>query len=449
MFPLSAQRALRSVADAAAAVTVALFAVLGLLLLRRRHLPAGRELLVLDSSYTVAAVRARGLEQAVRARDVGGWFDHVWSVHPLVGADEQEGAEHGGLDRHELTDRHTVLEAHVGRSRRLVSWPMLNLALSQAQLVAELRRLLAARPIVAVRVGDPYYLGLLGLALARAARIPLVIRVNGNHDAIYDDIGALAYPRLFRRRSIEKRIDHYVLSRAALVMAPSDDNLQFALKNGAVPGRSAVVHYGSLIHPAHFSDPNDRSGEREFLPDGPIVVAVTRLEPVKRPGDVVAAVDAIRRHLPDVVAVIAGDGSLRAPLEDEIERRGLRGRVLLPGNLDQERLAALLAGADVVLAPSMGRALVEASLSATPVVAYDVDWHRELVADGITGLLVPGGDVEAMAAATVRLLGDRRWADRLGAAAREHALERMAPARLEAHERTLYEQVLGVSVLRR
>ena len=114
-----------------------------------------------------------------------------------------------------------------------------------------------------------------------------------------------------------------------------------------------------------------------------------RLEPVKNAMDLVDVLEIVHRERPDVVCVVVGDGSQRQEILTRIGLLKLEDSLLLVGNKSQSWIASLLADADVVVAPMMGRALVEAALSGTPIVAYDVDWHSEFVSANVTGVLVP------------------------------------------------------------
>jgi phosphatidylinositol alpha-mannosyltransferase len=84
------------------------------------------------------------------------------------------------------------------------------------------------------------------------------------------------------------------------------------------------------------------------------------------------------------------------------------------------------AAADVFVASAVGQesfgmALVEAMAAGVPVVASDIPGFREVVRDGIEGLLVPPGDPSALAAALRRVLADTELATALGRAGRERA----------------------------
>jgi len=81
-------------------------------------------------------------------------------------------------------------------------------------------------------------------------------------------------------------------------------------------------------------------------------------------------------------------------------------------------------GRTVPISELLGLTLLEAMASGTPVVASRVGGVPEIVEDGVTGFLVPPGDVEALRDRLAYLLAHPRQAARLGAAAREHVLAR-------------------------
>jgi glycosyltransferase involved in cell wall biosynthesis len=116
--------------------------------------------------------------------------------------------------------------------------------------------------------------------------------------------------------------------------------------------------------------------------------------------------------------------------------------VVFAGNQPQAWIADLLRSATVVLSPLTGRALVEAALSGSVIVAYDVDWHSELVRPDETGILVPYRDTRAMADAVCALIADPARAARLGANARALALKMMDPGALVTRERAEYARLL-------
>ncbi|GGO96186.1 hypothetical protein GCM10012280_55110 [Wenjunlia tyrosinilytica] len=169
------------------------------------------------------------------------------------------------------------------------------------------------------------------------------------------------------------------------------------------------------------ADPAGRRAAREALglpPDGAVAAVVGALAPEKR---VDLAVEAVARS-EGVHLAVAGAGPLRERLE-ALAAESAPGRVTFLGNVDEP--GTVYRAADVLLLSSDSEGvpgvLVEAALAAVPAAATDVGWVGDVVVDGRTGALAEPGDADALAAALERVLADR---EALGAAAREHALER-------------------------
>jgi len=163
------------------------------------------------------------------------------------------------------------------------------------------------------------------------------------------------------------------------------------------------------------------------------------------------ALDALARVLPRhprARLVLASDGPERSTLEDQVRRLGIDGAVQFAGWLSEPRLRELVDSATAVVMPSrwregFGLVALEAALRARPVAATRVGGLPEVVADGITGLLVDNEDSGGLAAAIDRLLAEPGLAARLGNAARERALRVFDfDAHVSAYE-GLYERLIA------
>jgi glycosyltransferase involved in cell wall biosynthesis len=434
---------------AAATVLAGALVLLARRAVRRPSMPSERpRVLVLDTAYSLQVLRARRSEHFITERDLDGYFEHVWNVHPLIGADPGHPVDAGvgppAVER--FADTHTMIEGKTRRFGSLSRLPYLNFALAQLQLVLMLDRLVHRERIGIVR-GDPYYMGLLAMVVGRLSDRPVEVRVNGNHDAIYQTVGALAYPRIFRWRAVEQRVARYMLSRADSVVVYNGDNRRFALQNDAPPDRLTWLTVWRIVNPVHVEEPAARAPlPDEFgFGDRPVAVCVCRLERVKHPEDAVIAIAKARRRHPELAGVVVGEGAMRAELEELCAQLGVDGHVVLPGARDQPWIARMLTQSSVVVVPLAGLALVESALSETPIVAYDVEWHPEIIRPGEHGLLVPYRDTDAMADAICSLLEDRQLAARLGAAARIRAQEFMRAATLLDEERALADRLLAQS----
>ena len=165
------------------------------------------------------------------------------------------------------------------------------------------------------------------------------------------------------------------------------------------------------------------------------VLCVARLAPQKRPDLLVRAFRRIDGELQ-----LVGDGPLRADVERLIAELGLAERVRLLGARDD--VPELRAEASCVALASdyegCPLTVLEAMAAGVPVVATRVGGVPELIDDGRTGLLVPPGDEEALAAAIARALADPGG---LGAAAREVARRRFSRERMASEIEAVYDEV--------
>lgn len=408
--------------------------------------------LVLDTSYTLEIIRERGLESAVLCRDLDGFFRHVWSVHPFATllTSEDWTSRFGKPVTHELGDRHTFIEGKVGRFKWLSRIFPLNFLISQVSLFFSLRRLIKREGIKAIRVGDPAYLGLFGLALSRSTGVPFLIRVSANNDDVRANTGTPMFPRLFRTVKREKKVEHYVFPRADMVAGPSQDNVDYALANGARPDRVTIFPYGNLLSPEHLLDPAKRGLDHALfarlgLTPGRYLLSVARLQPLKHPEDIMTAFATARAAGHDVDLAYAGDGELRPLLEEQARTMGISDRVHFIGNQNQSALAQLNAHAAAVVSPLTGRALSESALGGAPIVAYDLDWQGQLIETGKTGELVPYREIDLLGAGLIRLLADPEYAGAMGRAVRERALDMLDPRRLNDHERAQYTRLMSLA----
>ncbi|MEM3798303.1 MAG: glycosyltransferase family 4 protein [Candidatus Bathyarchaeia archaeon] len=144
----------------------------------------------------------------------------------------------------------------------------------------------------------------------------------------------------------------------------------------------------------------------------PVVVYVGRLKKAKRPDHALEAFKIVKEKVPEAEFWIIGDGYFRR----DLERRAFGG-VKFFGSLSNAERRELLKRAWVLVNPSVregfGLNVVEANALGVPCVAYDVAGLRDSVVDGVTGLLVEDGNVEALADGIIRVLSDNKLRFRL------------------------------------
>jgi glycosyltransferase involved in cell wall biosynthesis len=147
--------------------------------------------------------------------------------------------------------------------------------------------------------------------------------------------------------------------------------------------------------------------------DSPIVGVVARLEAEKGHRTLIDAWPLVLAAHPEAWLLVVGEGSERDSLEAQVASLGIAGCVVFTGR--REDVPAVTAALDISVLPSyreaQGLSVLEAMALSRPVVASRVGGIPEMIEDGVSGLLVPPNDHEALAGAIKRLLSDHPYAD--------------------------------------
>jgi L-malate glycosyltransferase len=179
-------------------------------------------------------------------------------------------------------------------------------------------------------------------------------------------------------------------------------------------------------------------------PEEAILMHLSNFRPVKRVTDAVKIFARVAQERPAQL-VLVGDGPDRSAAEWLAHDLGIQCRVRFLGK--QERVNELLPLADLLLMPSelesFGLAALEAMACKVPSIATRVGGVPELIDDGETGLLYNVGDVDAMAAGTLALLGEPARLEAMRDAARKAAQKRFCASLVVPQYVRFYERVLG------
>ncbi|MFI1400211.1 glycosyltransferase family 4 protein [Streptomyces sp. NPDC020681] len=180
---------------------------------------------------------------------------------------------------------------------------------------------------------------------------------------------------------------------------------------------------------------------------GKVVVAAGRLATEKQYNVLIDAFAKVTVQRPDWVLRIYGGGDQRPKLRDQILRMGLHNKVHLMGPhspIEPEWAKGAIA-VSTSRHESFGMTLVEAMRCGLPMISTDCDYGpREIIEDGVDGLLVPVGDVRAIVDALLRLIDDEELRRRLGTAARENA-RRFDPAQVVKEYENLFAELMSAA----
>ena len=259
-------------------------------------------------------------------------------------------------------------------------------------------------------------------------------RIVHAHTAHAAALAALATARTSTKVVVARRVDFPLrrnlgtrlkYGRAHAVIAVSNAVARIVAEGGVPRERIHVVPDGVDLSRSVAPASTDVLRSLGVAPGDPLVVQVAALVPHKDPLTFVRAMAVVRQRVPQVRALVVGQGVLRAAAEAEIRRLGLEQTVKLTGfRRDADDLLAAARVATLSSAEEgMGSVLLDAMAFGVPIAATGAGGISEVVEHGATGLLSPPGDDATLGEHIARLLADRDLAASMTARARNRVME--------------------------
>jgi glycosyltransferase involved in cell wall biosynthesis len=246
-------------------------------------------------------------------------------------------------------------------------------------------------------------------------------------------IGQEHLTRMQQREKMRRQLPRFIRKLDAFVTVTEHDAADYRAHLRMLRGTQVLFIPNSV--PAPHAAPSG-GGSR-------IVVAAGRLVKIKRYDLLIRAFAKVVAEHPDWQLRIYGGGEENDALRALVLELGLHNNVLMMGKyapLDPEWAKGAVSASPAAREP-FGMTLVEAMRCGLPVVSTDAPWGpREILADGVDGLLTPVGDVGAMSAALLRLTGDDEGRQAMAGAALANSA-RYDPAAIAARYEQLFEEL--------
>lgn len=359
---------------------------------------------------------------------------------------------------------------HVEGGRNLYGGALQVLYLIQGLKARGIENLLACRKGSDLALASAGFAEVHGMSMAGDLDLPLIARLyrlirSTRPDIVHlhsrigaDVMGGIAarmagVPIVHSRRQDNPEKSWMVKLKYRLhdrVVAISEGIGKVLLAEGLSPDKLRVVR--SAVDARPFQQGRDEAWFRaEFgLPEGSRTLgAVAQLIARKGHRFLLQAMPELLSRFPELHLLIFGKGPVEADLREMIRKLGLEERVQLCGFRDD--LARIVPCLDLLVHPALmeglGVSLLQASGAGVPIVASRAGGIPEAVRDGLNGILVPPGDIEALTAAIVRILGDPGLARRMGEAGRqlvegEFSVDGMVEGNLRVYRELLQERGL-------
>jgi glycosyltransferase involved in cell wall biosynthesis len=344
----------------------------------------------------------------------------------------------------------------VEKVARLAEVTVVSLSGSYVALLPEFSRLAGVRTILCPKRSgiDPLLIPRL-VAILRRERPAIVhtyLRTAGYWGRVAACLAGVPI-RIAGERSIEiergrlanllDRMLSYVTDRVVVNSAAIRDYL---ISTEALdPAKIEVIHNGVPVSHGRL-EPEARATRRELgLGESEHVVAfIGRLAPEKNPGLFLEMAQAVLRSGLKCAFLVVGDGPLRATLSEQVRQLGIAASVRFVGV--RSDVPRILRTVDLLALTSdregLPNIILEALAAGVPAVATDVGGVGELLADGVTGYLVPQRDLSALVDRVVGMLNDQEFRAECGRRGREYVQSHFSISTMIVRTVALYNTIL-------
>lgn len=337
---------------------------------------------------------------------------------------------------HAVTDRCTVHSFAKGKG-------YLGFVANAIRVWWKASQLVRREKIDVVMSADPYVGAVIANCVAIATGRPSAVGIAGEHDVIFRETGKMVNPAL-KFRWFENLVMWIGLKMTDMIIMYVDAYRPYAMAHGGDPKKMVLCQVGA---PDRFFIPAAERGKPSKdwrrRPGDKLIAYTGRVDNRKYADHLLRIYQKIVQRRDDVTCLFIGDGPDAKWIREELDDMALSDRIIVTGFLPNEEVWKILPTLDVYIAVLAGLALIEAAAVECPIVAYDTDWHPEIIKHEVNGLLVPFQDYDAYADAICRLLDDEPLRKKLGQAARRQALKRHTAAVVMKTWQHFYEQLIA------
>jgi glycogen synthase len=385
------------------------------------------------------SLKAKGVEQMIFERDEGGFFGKVITVHPFC-------SKTRSIVLNECHEVHEIGFDFVPGSGRYRLLKYVQFPVHFFRIVGITVRLAKKYRINLIRANDPFWMGLFGYIGSRICNIPFCVSIHVDYDKVMELDKDISVTKVFGSYKLGKQLERFVLSKAAMVMPISETLGAKAVASGTKAEKIRVIPHGIDLSPFKLSPRHDIRHRFGIATDMKIISFVGRMSTQKYVDDMLEIARALGRRRKDFVVVVVGGGKEEGRIRAQAGADPfLANRLVFTGFQPRDVCFDVPRASAASLCLLSGFSLIEACAAARPVVAYDVEWHAEIVKNGETGFLVREGDIDAAVEALDWLLSHPAESDAIGRKARALAFERHDLAKSSATKVQWYSELLARS----
>ena len=393
-----------------------------------------RILFIVPEDYD--ALKTKGVDGMIFERDEEGFFERVVTVHPIAFRSRT-------IELNEVFVIHEFERNIFGRLSRNRFLKVFYSPFHFVRVVSALLKLIRRERIDLIRANDPFWMGLIGLIVAKLSGRSFCVSIHADYDKRLQLKGKGDYSTFFGIQWPAKLICHLVLSSADMVLPIRETLGLWAKSQGASSKRIKIIPHGIKIEEFYPLDNYDLFKMFGIPRNRQLISFVGRLSLDNYFDDVIEIARKLALRRSDFCLVVVGGGELENWLKDILSAdHQLSNVVRMVGFQPRKVGFALRCHSAASLCLMGGFSLIEACLARRPVISYDVEWHSELIQTGRTGFLVPERDIDAVLHAVERCLDEKEMMTTLGKEAYNLAISRNELRNTSKIKRECYEELL-------
>lgn len=293
-----------------------------------------------------------------------------------------------------------------------------------------------------IRATDPYLNGLIGLYYSKLFKIPLAISVHSDY-SLCNDAGGLTF-KLFGSRKLAEKLEYFVYKRCDAIL-PISQYLINRIKFFYPYLKSDKFYkfpHGIITEEFDNLEYLDIYDKFNISRDVKLICYVARLSKEKNCLDIPFIVEKLSEKIQSFVVLIVGDGVERDSIQKMIIGKNLNQYVKFVGFQDKKVVFNARKLADVNICLLDGYSLIEAGLSQKPVVAYDVEWHSDLIINEHNGFLVNIHDTETFSEQICNLLTKKDLANKFGRELRNFTIQNHKIENTQIIKQNIYTKII-------
>ena len=361
-------------------------------------------------------LKKKGVVDLIKQRDEGGFFKKVITLHPFTKKnniiyldDKFKIIEYGWQTGIDFLDKLPITKffgALIVIFKLLFVFPFI----------------IKKEKIDVIRATDPYLMGLLGWYYSKIFKIPLIVSIHSDYDLADKNKGYTF--KILGSRKFAKFLERIVLKSSTHILTISEYLKNKILSNINNENKISIYPHGLDLNSFTNCKYIDIYSIYNLDTRKKIISYVARLSKEKYCYDIISIAELLFKQRDDFVILIVGDGKERKEMEKLVSQKGLSEVIKFLGFQKKEIVSNIRKQSFLSISLLDGFSLIEACAAGRPVIAYDVEWHYELVKDGKTGFLVEEGNVKKVVEKIEFLFKNPDIANKMGQEAKNLAYKR-------------------------